>query len=116
MFWAVFASARAAFADVQNTTAAMSWGTLLIEATVLLIAGACVLTVFKVYAAVRGGRIAHGWRWLGIGFGIFVVSQALLFANAAGLLPVSDYWIGLLRIVALLFLLVGATRIRKLLT
>jgi hypothetical protein len=96
--------------------AGFSAGTLILCVLMLLILVACALTAFKIYVAIRGGKIAQGWLWFVAGFGLLGLAQLVLFAAQTGFLPVSQMWGDSLRAIALVAFLVGAGRLRKLLT
>ena len=114
-FAGLLASPAVAWAD--DGSGLMSTASLLVDIGLFLVILACLLSVFKIHASVRGGKIALGWRWFMGGFGLLGVAQILLFIGEAGLLAMSSgVWVGLMRICALGLFLVGATRMRKLLT
>lgn len=104
-----------AMADTESQSGGMFSGSALIELALLLVALACALTAFKVYNSVRGGRIAQGWQWFTLGFLVFGLAQMAGFAAEAGLVPMSDFWVGVLRLGSVIIILVGAARMRRLL-
>ena len=100
----------------QPAGVGFSAGTLILCVLMLLILVACALTAFKIYVAIRGGKIAQGWLWFVAGFGLLGLAQLVLFAAQTGFLPVSQMWGDSLRAIALVAFLVGTGRLRKLLT
>ena len=100
----------------QTAGAGLSAGTLILCVLMLLILVACALTAFKIYVAIRGGKIAQGWLFFVAGFGLLGLAQLVLFAAQTGFIPVSQVWGDSLRAIALVAFLVGAGRLRKLLT
>lgn len=93
-----------------------SAGSVLVCVLMLLLLIACALAVFKIYMAVRGGKIAQGWVWFVVGFGLLGLAQLILIAAQIRILPISQVWVDTLRAGALVVLLIGAGRLRKLLT
>jgi len=93
-----------------------SAGSVLVCVLMLLLLIACALAAFKIYMAVRGGRIAQGWVWFVVGFGLLGLAQLILIAAQIRILPISQVWVDTLRAGALVVLLIGAGRLRKLLT
>jgi hypothetical protein len=81
----------------------------------LLLVSACALTAFKIYTSVRGGRIAECWRWFVLGFSLLGVAQLAVFISQMGIVSVSDFWVGIVRLASLLVVFLGAARMRKLL-
>ncbi len=90
-------------------------GSVLIGVLLLLVVIACLYTALKIYVAMRGGKIARGWFWLVSGFGLLGFAQLLLVTSQMGVAPISVTWVDALRVVALVFVLLGVGRIRKLL-
>jgi hypothetical protein len=93
-----------------------SAGSVLVCVLMLLLLIACALAAFKIYMAVRGGKIAQGWVWFVVGFGLLGLAQLILIAAQIRILPISQVWVDTLRAGALVVLLIGAGRLRKLLT
>ena len=93
-----------------------SAGSVLVCVLMLLLLIACALAAFKICMAVRGGRIAQGWVWFVVGFGLLGLAQLILIAAQIRILPISQVWVDTLRAGALVVLLIGAGRLRKLLT
>jgi hypothetical protein len=91
--------------------------TFLLESMALVVILACVLMTFKLYRAIRGGKIGIGWKWFLFGFSALGVSQLLLFGGHLGVVPIwnGGIWVDVLRIVSVILLLIGVTRFRKLL-
>lgn len=102
-------------AETESDSGGLFSGGALVELALLLVAAACALTAFKVYNSVRGGRIAQGWQWFTLGFLVLGIAQLGGFGAEAGLFPMSDFWIGLLRLGSVLLIFVGAIRMRRLL-
>ncbi|GAB4319437.1 MAG: hypothetical protein Kow0074_09040 [Candidatus Zixiibacteriota bacterium] len=102
-------------AETEAESGGLFSGGALVELALLLAAAACALTAFKVYNSVRGGRIAQGWQWFTTGFLVLGLAQLGGFGSEAGLLLISDFWIGLLRLGSILLIFVGAIRMRRLL-
>lgn len=102
-------------ASLAGQESGISTSTLIVELAFLVVAGACVLTVFKIFVSVRGGSIALGWRWMVSGLGVLGLSQLVLIGCQTGVLAMSDLWVDTMRVLALLLVFIGATRIRKLL-
>jgi hypothetical protein len=100
----------------QVANVGFSIGSLLLWVLVLLVLVACVMTALKIYMAIRGGKIAQGWIWFVAGFGLLGLAQLVLIATQLGMLPVSQLWTDTLRAGAVIVLLIGAGRLRKLLT
>jgi hypothetical protein len=100
----------------QPAGVGFSAGTLMLCVLMLLVLIACALTLFKIYMAIRGGKIAQGWLWLVVGFGLLGLAQLVLIAAQVSILPISQLWVDTLRAGALIVLLIGASRLRKLLT
>jgi hypothetical protein len=90
-------------------------GSFLLGAIALLVVFACLLAAIKVYSAIRGGRMGRGWLWLLLGFTGLGGAQLLLFIGQVGLVPLWLVWVDALRLMSLLLLLIGVSRIRKLL-
>jgi hypothetical protein len=90
-------------------------GSFLLGAIALLVVFACLLAAFKVYSAIRGGKLGRGWVWLLLGFATLGGAQLLLFIGQVGIIPLWPVWVDALRLVSLLLLLVGVSQIRKLL-
>ena len=90
-------------------------GSVLLGLLSLLVVLACLYMAFKIYVSLRGGKIAQGWLWFASGFGLLGLAQLLLVTSQVGLVTVSTIWVDLIRICALVFVLFGAGRIRKLL-
>lgn len=98
------------------TSVGFSLGSMLLWVLVLLVLIACVMTAFRIYVAIRGGKIAQGWLWFVVGFGLLGLAQLVLIASQLSILPVSQLWTDTLRAGAVVVLLIGAGRLRKLLT
>jgi phosphoglycerol transferase MdoB-like AlkP superfamily enzyme len=92
------------------------WGPVIAELLLLLVVAACLLTLFRIYVAVRGGRIAQCWFWFVLGFGVLGLAQFVLFAGRLGLFHSPDFWVTAIRTVAMVILFIGATRMKRLLT
>ena len=106
-----------AVARANDNSGLMTTASVLVDVGLFLIILACLLSVFKIHASIRGGKIALGWRWFIGGFGMLGAAQLLFFVGEAELIAMpSDIIVGLLRIIALGLFFVGATRMRKLLT
>ena len=101
--------------DAWAGTAGAAGGSLLLESLTLLVIAACLLTMVRVYASIRGGGIGRGWLWFILAFGVLGIAQLLLFSGHLGLVSIWDggVWIDALRLVSLVLLLVGVTRFRK---
>jgi len=100
----------------QTASIGFSIGSMLLWVLVLLVLIACAMTAFRIYVAIRGGKIAQGWLWFVVGFGLLGLAQLVLIAAQLGILPVSQLWTDTLRAGAVVVLLIGAGRLRKLLT
>ena len=90
-------------------------GSFLLAALALVVIFACLLAAVKLYAAIRGGRLGRGWSWFVLGFAAFGVAQLLLCCGQVGLIPVWFVWVDAIRLASLALLLVGVSRLRKLL-
>ena len=110
----LLASPTLAFADTGEDGGLFT-GTTLVEVGLLLLVSACALTAFKIYGSVRGGRIAECWRWFVLGFAMLGIAQLAVLISQMGLVIVSDFWVGILRLASLLVVFMGAARMRKLL-
>ncbi|MEW5701876.1 MAG: hypothetical protein AB1792_06570 [Candidatus Zixiibacteriota bacterium] len=100
---------------VESGDTALPPGSFLLGALALLVVFACLLAAFKVHTAIRGGRLGQGWLFLTFGFTVLGSAQLLLFIGQVGLVPLWLVWVDALRVVSLLLLLIGVSRIRKVL-
>ncbi|MBI3873116.1 MAG: hypothetical protein HY304_08595 [candidate division Zixibacteria bacterium] len=90
-------------------------GSFLVDAVAFLAIAGCVLAAFKVYTAIRGGKLGQGWVWLVLGLAVLGLAQLWLVAEQVGLMPVWVIWVDMLRLVSLALLFIGISRIRRLL-
>jgi hypothetical protein len=90
-------------------------GSFLLAALALVVIFACLLAAVKLYAAIRGGRLARGWSWFVFGFAAFGIAQLILCGGQVGIIPVWSVWVDGLRLASLALLLIGVSRLRKLL-
>ena len=100
----------------QSSASGFSIGSLILCILMVLVLAACIMSAFKIYVAVRGGKIAQGWFLFVVGFGLLGLAQVILLASQMTILPVSTMLADALRAVALIVILIGAGRLRKLLT
>ena len=97
------------------TATAYPPGSLLVESLALLVVVACVLTGYRFYNAIRGGRLARGWLWVFFGLVAFAFAQLLLCGGQLGILPLLFLWVDALRLVSLTLVFVGIGHLRKVL-
>lgn len=100
----------------QSGASGFSLGALVLGVLTVLVLVACIMTAFKIYVAIRGGKIAQGWLLFVVGFGLLALAQLILLASQVSILPASMTLTDSLRAIALIAILVGAGRLRKLLT
>lgn len=113
---AIWAIASPVLASPDPEAAEGSWAPFMAEIVLLLLVAACLLAVVKVYLSVRGGSIAHGWFFFVLGFAVLGVAQIVLFAGRLGFFTSPDFWVATIRIVAVVVMLMGATRMKRLFT
>ena len=101
--------------EAEVTEAVFPPGSMLVQSLALLLIIACVLTGYRFYNAIRGGRLARGWLWVFFGLVAFACSQLLLFGSQLGVLPLLLIWVDALRLVSLTFFFVGIGHLRKML-
>ena len=102
----------------QASSPASTVGTsFILESLTLFLVFACVLATFKIYRAIRGGKLSRGWKWFLFGFTVLGVAQLLLFGGRIGVVPTwnGGIWVDVLRVFSVVLLLIGVTRFRKLL-
>jgi hypothetical protein len=102
-------------ASLTAETTGASTSTLVVELAFLLVVSACILTTVKIYASVRGGSIALGWRWIASGLGLLGLSQLVLIGQQIGVFSIADLWVNSMRVLAILSVFIGVAHIRKLL-
>jgi len=100
----------------QAAAVSFSLGSLLLCVLMLLVLAGCAMAAFKIYMAIRGGKIAQGWLWFVVGFSLLGTAELFMVAAQLRIVPVSLVWIDALRAVAVVVLLIGTGRLRKLLT
>ena len=100
----------------QGAGVGFSTVSLLLCVVMILLLIGCALAAFKIYMAVRGGKIAQGWLWFVFGFALLGTAELILVAAQLRIVPVSQVWIDTLRAGAVVVLLIGTGRLRKLLT
>lgn len=89
---------------------------ILLDLVQLAFALGCLLLALRVFSMVRGGKIAAGWRFLALGFALFGLAQLGAMGYRLELASFSFYWISVARALALALMLVGVSRIRRILT
>lgn len=88
-------------------------GGAVLEFVGLVLASGCFVVSWRVLAYVRGGRLASAWQWLISAFFLFAAGQGLAFLAHLMFAPLAGHIVIFLRIVGLIFLLVGMIRMRK---
>jgi len=106
-----------AWAGTVESGASESAGSFLLDSVALVVIFACLLATFKIYFAIRGGKVGRGWLWFLLGFSVLSITQLILFGQQLGVVSRwgSGMWIDALRLVSSALLLVGITRFRRLL-
>lgn len=104
-------------AETQDAGAGSGAGSLFLESIALLLIGACLLAAAKLYRNIRRGKLGRSWLWFLLAFGVLGIAQLLLFGGQLGVFPSWGGGLGVdvLRLLSLSLLLVGVTRLRKLL-
>jgi hypothetical protein len=103
-------------AGTAGTTSSFG-SSVVLESLALILVFACILVTFRLYRAIRGGKLSRGWMWFLFGFTVLGASQLMLFGGHIGVVPTwnGGIWVDVLRVFSVVLLLVGVTRFRKLL-
>lgn len=89
-------------------------GSFILDSIALLVVFAVILITFKIYRSIRGGRAGNSWLWLLIGFSVWSIGQSAYFFGQLGIISHWGIWVQALQVVALLLVLIGVMRFRKL--
>lgn len=103
-------------ADASIGLASSSIATLLLAMLMILLTGICVFVAFKIFSCLKGGELASAWQILAISFVILVIAEVVRLAGLLSIAEVGENVIMLIRLVGLCTVMVGVSRIRRVLS
>jgi hypothetical protein len=101
---------RAGAAVGAGDTSASSVG---LHLVLLVGAMLCFFVCLRIYSLLKGGELSTGWQMFSISFLIMTLAEALNLSTALEFFVIQPEFVNVARVLALFFLLFGATRIKK---
>ncbi len=103
-------------ADASTGLADSSIASLLLGILMILLTGICVFIALKIFSCLKGGELASAWQVLAISFVILIIAEVVRLTNLLSIASVSDNVIMLIRLVGLSTLMIGVSRIKRVLS
>ena len=88
----------------------------ILVALMLLIAGVCFFVAVKIFSSLRGGELAAPWQIIAVSFVILLIAEALSLLNILHIANVGQYSAMVIRLLGLAAIMMGVSRIRKVLS
>lgn len=85
-------------------------------ALMLLIAGICFFIALKIFSSLRGGEMASAWQIIAISFIIMLIAEAVSLMNILAVANIGQFVAMLIRLLGLATVMMGMSRIRKVLS
>jgi len=104
----------AAFAG--STGGASSITGLLVGALIAVVILVCFLGALSVFSLLKGGELASGWQTLAISFMILLIGEALNIVDMMKIAAIGDTVILLVRLVGIGAIMVGISKIKRVLS
>ena len=85
-------------------------------ALMILLAGICFFVALKIFSSLRGGEMATAWQILAVSFIILLIAEAVSLLNILEVANVGQYVAMVIRLLGLATIMIGVSRIRKVLS
>jgi hypothetical protein len=105
-----------AVAFAGNQLGNRSVSEIFIVALMLLIAGICFFIAMKIFSSLRGGEMASAWQIIAISFVIMLIAEAVSLLNVLAVANIGQFVAMLIRLLGLAAVMMGMSRIRKVLS
>ena len=89
---------------------------LLFNGVILLVVLVCFLVALKVFAILRGGELASGWQFIAISFMVLCLGQVLELISTLELFSLNTAFVVAVRLAGVVLLMLGLTRIKRVLS
>ncbi len=103
-------------ADASVGLADSSIAALLLAVLMILLTGICVFIALRIFSCLKGGELASAWQVLAISFVILVIAEVVRLTALLSIADVSENVIMLIRLVGLCTVMIGVSRIRRVLS
>lgn len=104
----------AALADTNGVTASVAG--VLIVVMILLVAVICFFLALKVFSLLKGGELASAWQLLAISFMILLIAEAVKLVDLLNVADLGDTAAMLIRLVGIAAVMLGISKIKKVLS
>ncbi|MBU1317638.1 MAG: hypothetical protein KKG33_07585 [candidate division Zixibacteria bacterium] len=102
------------YAGVQPGGSGITEG--LLVALMLLLAAICFFVALKIFSSLRGGEMAAAWQILAVSFIILLIAEAVSLLNILDVANVGQYTAMVIRLLGLATIMIGVSKIRKVLS
>ncbi|MFH1893036.1 MAG: hypothetical protein ABIK83_10205 [Candidatus Zixiibacteriota bacterium] len=102
------------FAGVQPGGSGITEG--LLVALMLLLAAICFFVALKIFSSLRGGEMAAAWQILAVSFMILLIAEAVSLLNILEVVSIGQYAAMVIRLLGLATIMIGVSKIRKVLS
>jgi hypothetical protein len=82
----------------------------------LLLAGICFVIALKIFSSLRGGEMASAWQIISVSFIIMLIAEVVSLLNILAVANIGQFVAMLIRLLGLAAVMVGISRIRKVLS
>jgi FtsH-binding integral membrane protein len=103
-------------ADASVGLAGSSIAALLLAILMILLTAICVFIALKIFSCLKGGELASAWQIMAISFVILVIAEVVKLFALLSIADVSENVIMLIRLVGLCTVMIGVSRIRRVLS
>ena len=103
-------------ADASIGLADSSIAALLLAVLMILLTAMCVFIALRIFSCLKGGELASAWQVLAISFVILVIAEVVRLTGLLSIADVSENVIMLIRLVGLCTVMIGVSRIRRVLS
>lgn len=105
---------RAAYAGIDNS--AVHVPGLLIVGLMLMVMIVCFSLALKVFSLLKGGELASAWQILAISFMILLIAEAVKFVDLLNIANIGETAAMLVRLVGIGTVMIGISRIKRVLS
>jgi hypothetical protein len=88
---------------------------MLLVAVMLLLIGVCSIIALKILSYLKGGEMASAWQIMTVSFVILVIAEAVRLADMLHLANLSDIIAMVIRLIGICSLMVGFSKIKRVL-
>jgi FtsH-binding integral membrane protein len=93
-----------------------AWTGAMLAAVMLLLIAACLLMALRIFSFLRGGEMASAWQIMAVSFVILVIAEVINLVGTLQVANVSHNIVALIRLIGVATVMIGVSRIKKVLS